>query len=185
MRTALFASLALALTGCGDPLLFAEVEDKQICLTMPSQTIPGAGPLSPDLPEQTVTYDGSLDLGSAIPGLDTKGTTGTIKSISLHVNSTTDMSVIRRADVNLSSVAGEPATLYMHYDRGQEPTTDPHDLTMIIDADVNLFQRLAGGKSIDYHISFTGSPPAADWTADVVACVSAKVQIDPLEAIKK
>lgn len=185
MRTALFASLALALSGCGDPLLFAEVEDKQICMTMPGQTVPGAGQLAALVPEQTVTYDGSLDLGSAIPGLDKKGTSGTIKSISLRVNSDTDMSVIRRAEVNLYSLAGEDATLYMHYDTSEKPTTDPRVLEMLIDADVDLFSRLAGGKAIDYHISFTGKPPAAAWTADITACLSAKVKIDPLEAMKK
>ena len=81
MRTARFAPLALALCACGDPLFFAEVEDRQICMTLPGQTIQKA---PAGIGEQTAPpWQGSLDLGSAIPGLGEKGTTGTIKSISL------------------------------------------------------------------------------------------------------
>ncbi len=185
MRTALFATLALALAGCGDPLFFAEVEDKQICMTLPSQTIPGTGVDPSVVGERTATWNGSIDLGSAIPGLDTKGTTGTIKTISLRVNSSTDMSVIRLADVKLAGLDGQDPTPYMHYDVAEQTSPDPHVLSMIIDTDIDLFPRLAGGKTIGYVIDFTGYPPSQDWTADVTACLSAKVTIDPLQAIKK
>ena len=185
MRTALIASLALALAGCGDPLFFAEVEDRQICMTMPSQNIPGTGVNPGLIGERTATWTGSLDLGSAIPGLDTKGTTGNIKTISLRVNSPTDMGVIRYADVRLSGLDGQEPTAYMHYDAAEQTSADSHVLPMTIDADIDLFSRLAGGKQIEYVIEFTGHPPTQDWTADVTACMSAKVKIDPLEAIKK
>jgi hypothetical protein len=182
VRTALFASVALALSGCGDPLFFAEVEDRQICMTLPGQTIPKA---PAGIGEQTVSWQGNLDLGSAIPGLGEKGTTGTIKSVSLRVNSTTDMSVIRHADVKLSALDGETPTRYMHYDVQEQQAADPALLNMTIDDDIDLFERLAGGKKIDYTISFTGQPPTVDWTADITACMSAKVKLDPLEMMKK
>ena len=179
MRTALFASVALALSGCGDPLLFAEVEDRQICMTLPGQSIPMA---PPDIGEHTVSWQGSLDLGSAIPGLGDKGTTGSIKSISLQVNSTTDMTKIRRADVELTA-EGQAPTPYMHYE--QQASASPNVLSMTIDDDIDLFARLAGGEKIQYAISFTGEPPTVAWTADITACMSAKVKLDPLEMMKK
>jgi hypothetical protein len=183
VRTALFASLALVLAGCGDPLFFAEVQDKQICMTMPSQTIHGTSVNPGVIGERTASWTGSLDLGSAIPGLGEKGTTGTIKTISLRVNSTTDMTVIRRADVKLAGADGQDPTAYMHYDAAEQTSPDPHVLTMTIDADIDLFTRLAGGKEIQYVIDFTGYPPENDWTADVTACMSATVKIDPLQKI--
>jgi hypothetical protein len=182
VRTLLLSSLALALSGCGDPLFFAEVEDKQICMTLPGQSIPGA---PADLAEHTVSWQGKLDLGEALPGLGEKGTTGTIRTVSLRVNSAVDLTAIRHADVELSASDGSPPTPYMHYDAQEQPAADPSVLSMTIDDDIDLFARLAGGKEIGYVISFTGRPPAADWTADITACMSARVKIDPLELISK
>jgi hypothetical protein len=179
VRTALFASLTLALSACGDPLFFAEVEAKQMCITLPSQTIPSAPDISED---HTVRYTATLDLGDGIPGLGEKGTTGTIKATSLRLNSTTDMSVITSARVDLGSDENQP-TPYMHYE--QLPGADPTTLAMIIDQDIDLFARLAESKTIDIVISLTGRPPTESWTADITTCMSAKILMDPLELIKK
>jgi hypothetical protein len=178
VRTALFASLALVLSACGDPLLFAALEEKQMCITLPSQTIPGA----PDVGVHTVSWRGSFDLGSGIPGLGEKGTTGSIKTTSLELKSSTDMRVITSAQLDLSTAEG-PAP-YMHYDQPAE-VADPYALSMTIDQDIDLFSQLADGKTIEYTISLNGQPPPADWTADITACMSVQLQVDPLEMIKK
>jgi hypothetical protein len=178
VRTALFASLALALSACGGPLFFADVEEKQMCITLPSQTIPHA---TTDVGVQTVNFNGSLDLGSGIPGLGKKGTTGTIKMTSLGMQSSTDMRVISSARVDLASDVGQP-TPYMHYQ--QMPGANPNTISMTIDQDIDLFSRLADGKTIQFVIALTGTPPTVDWTSDVTACMSVKIQIDPLEMIK-
>jgi hypothetical protein len=180
VRTALFASLALALSGCGDPLFFAEVEDRRICMTLPGESIPAA---PAGVGDQTVTWQGRFDLGSGIPGLGEKGTTGTIRMVSFSLASTTDVTSITHAEVDLTSDAGPP-TPFMHYTQ-QQPVADPNSLSMAIDQDLDLFERLAGGRTIGYAIAFTGRPPTAAWTADITACMSAKVKIDPLQVIKK
>jgi hypothetical protein len=183
MRTARFAPLALALCACGDPLLFAEVEDEKICMTFPRETIPGADQAIVDLlGNQKATWHRDLNLGSGIPGLGKKGTTGTIKMISLTVHGDGDITSITDAKVELTDV--DPPTRLMQY-KQQQPVADTTTITMTLDQDVDLFQRLGEGTTIPCDVTLSGRPPPAAWTADITACMSARVKIDPLEMMKK
>ncbi len=178
MRTVLLASLMFALAGCGDPLFFAAVEDPKVCLALPGESVPaapaGIGP-------QTARWEGDLDVGSDIPGLDSKGSTGSIKMLSFTVHSSTDMSLITSVQVDISDKEGNPEHFASY---AQQPSADPNTLSMTIDRDLDLFDRLANGGKLHYAIAFTGSPPKEVWSADFTACLSVEMKIDALKAMQ-
>ncbi len=180
----LATSLALTLAGCGDPLFFAAVEDRKICMALPGESIPGV--TVPDgivIGPQTAYWEGDFDLGSDIPGLDSKGTTGSIKMLSFTINSSTDMSSITAVELDVSGKAGD---LEHFASYAQQPgAVDPSTIPMTIDQDLDLFDRMVNGGKLHYAIAFTGSPPAVAWSADFTLCMSVKMQIDALKAIQK
>ncbi|HEX9289728.1 MAG TPA: hypothetical protein VF904_09395 [Anaeromyxobacteraceae bacterium] len=181
MRTTTFAIalLALSAAGCGDPLFFAEVEEKRICITQLGQPIPaapaGVGP-------QSVHWEGDFDLGSNIPGLDTSATTGSLRLVSVSVTGSTDLTGITLADVTITDAAGV-ATDLVHYE--QPPTvSDPRRLDMTV-APNDLLERVRNGGKLHYSFAFEGSPPSTDWTADLETCMYARVMVDALKAIQE
>jgi hypothetical protein len=180
-RASLVASLALALAGCSGPLVGADIDEPRICLVMHSQTVPGAPiPAGVVLPE--VAWEGDLDLGSKIPGLDKQGAvTGNIHMLSLTTTGSTDLSGVSSADVALLDAAGQPTT-FMSYTR-PTPVTTPDVLEMKLDQDLNLLDQVQAGL-LRYRITFKGLPPPADWTADIETCLSAHLTIDALKAMK-
>lgn len=173
------AALALlALSGCSDPLLFAAVEEQRICLLLPAQDVPAAPPVG----DQTVSWEGDLDLGAHIPGLDRPDAVkGSLKMLSLTTTGSTDLSSITAAEVAVTDEAGQ-MTAFMHYTRSAAPA-DPTRLEMVLDQDLNLLDRLQGGN-LHYAISFHGAPPQVAWTADVESCLSASITLDGLELMK-
>ena len=182
-RASLVASLALALAGCGGPLVGADIDEPRICLVMHSQTVPGAPiPGGVVLPDQQVSWEGDLDLGSKIPGLDKQGAvTGSIHMLSLTTTGSTDLSSVSSADVALVDAAGQP-TSFMSYTR-PTPVTTPDALDMKLDQDLNLLDEVQGGL-LRYRITFKGQPPPTSWTADIETCLSAHLTIDALKAMK-
>ena len=181
LRASLVASLALALAGCGGPLVGADIDEPRICLVMHSQTVPGAPiPVGLVLPE--VSWEGDLDLGSKLPGLDKQGAvTGSIRMLSLTTTGSTDLSSVTSADVALVDAAGQ-ATSFMSYTR-PTPVTTPDVLDMKLDQDLNLLDNLQAGL-LHYRIPFKGLPPSISWTADIEPCLSAHLTVDALKAMK-
>ncbi len=192
MRNLLFASLALALAACGDPLFFAEVEEKKICFELPSVSVQGTGSL-PDVIQQQIgsktvsTPDGeALDFGSQVPALDKqKATTGSIKLISFEVTSSTDaLQHIEAAELDVADANGQLVP-FMHYERpaqsecvaGQATCT----ITMTIPDGDLLRPILANAGHLPYKLSLTGTPPQDDWTVKVDTCMSAKIMVDALK----
>lgn len=177
---ALAPVLALALGGCS-PLVGGTIDESRICLAMQSQTIPGAV-LPGGLPAQTVSYDGSLDVGSKIPGLDKPGAvTGSIHALSLTTTanpSTTNLAVIDSAEVDVLDASGN-ATKIMHYTRPAGVTTAT-ELDMVLDQDLDLLPEMQAG-ALRYRITFTGHPPSNSWTADIETCLSAHLTVDALK----
>ncbi len=191
MRTARLAPLALTLVapltlaGCGDPLFFAAVEDRRICMALPGESVPAA-PAIPDgidIGPQTARWEGDFDLGSDIPGLTSKGTTGSIKMLSFAIDSSTDMSSITAVQLDVSDKAGNPEHLASYVQ--QQGTVDPSTISMKIDQDLDLFDRMVNGGKLHYAVEFTGSPPTVEWSADFTVCMSVEMQIDALKAIQK
>jgi len=182
-RASLVASLAFAVAGCSGPLVGADIDEPRICLVMKSQTVPGAPiPAGPGLSEQTVVWDGDLDLGSKIPGLDKQGAvTGDLHMLALTTTGSTDLSNVSSADVALVDAAGN-ATSFMSYTR-PTPVTTPDVLDMKLDQDLNLLDAIQSGL-LHYRITFKGLPPQSSWTADIETCLSLHLSIDALKAMK-
>jgi hypothetical protein len=180
----LAASLALTLAGCGDPLFFAAVEDQRICMALPGESVPAVNPPAGiDIGQQTARWEGDFDLGSDIPGLDSKGATGSIKMLSFTIDSSTDMSGITAVQLDVSDKAGNPEQFASY---AQQPgAVDPNTISMKIDHDLDLFDRMVNGGKLHYAIAFTGTPPTVEWSANFTVCMSVKMQIDALKAIQK
>lgn len=181
-RSWLVAALTL-LAGCGGPLLGAQIDESRLCLVLPSQTVPAAPTAPPGavVPEQTVTWEGDVDVGSVIPGLSDGTVTGSIHALSLTTTAnpaTVDLETISAADVEVIDASGK-ATAIMHYTR-PDPATPTDHLDMTVGQDVNLLPQLKGGV-LQYRITFKGLPPRTTWTADLETCLSANVTIDALE----
>jgi hypothetical protein len=181
VRTTTFAIalFALSAAGCGDPLFFAEVEEKRICLTQLNQQIPG---VPAGVGPQSVAWEGDFDLGSNIPGLDTSGTTGSLRLLSVSVTGSTDLTGITLADVTVTDAAGV-ATDLVHYAQ-PTPVPDPMRIDMTVAQDVDLLDRVRHGGKLHYSVAFKGSPPTAAWTAAVETCMYAKVKVDALKAMQ-
>jgi len=189
MRTAPLALLALALAGCGDPLFFADVEDRQICLQLPTETIQGTG-VNLGTQQFEFKWENDFDLGSQVPGLGDSGTTGSIHVLALDVNSSTDLGLIDHAEVDVSDASGQLEP-FMDYAKGSagsmtfDAASGTYDLSMAMAKDLDIFARLEGGR-VHYAITFAmnGVPPTSSWTASVTTCFNAKVKIDFLQAAK-
>jgi hypothetical protein len=164
-------------------LFFAAVEEKRICFTQPAATVRGVPPAIVEaLGQQTATWEGSLDLGAHVPGLEGKGTTGTIALLSLTVNSGADLRGIRSARLEVAGASGEqwqPALEYAPPETGA--AADSLELDPI--QQVDLFPIVHDGGQLRFRLTLTGSPPAADWGADLVTCMSADLKVDALKAL--
>ena len=182
MRTAILATLALSLAGCGDPLFFAEVEERRICLQV-SSTLPGTG-VNVNVGEQTVDSPvGSIDVASQIAGLDKAkdATTASVRLTSLSVSSAGDLSFVAAAEVDLSDANGQLAP-FVHYAAPAGQAAPVSRIDMVVDdPNVNLYGRLVGG-ALSYQLHVTGTPPAAETPVDVTARMYVKVLVDALKA---
>lgn len=180
MRTTTFAIalLSLGLAGCGDPLFFAEVEEKRVCVTLVGEQIPG---VPAGLGPQTAHWEGDVDLGKSIPGLDTGATTGSVQLVSVSVKGSTSLAGITYADVSLTDSAGVTSHV-VHYEQ-PSPLPDPDQITVAI-TPMELIDRVKNGGNLHYSVTFDGSPPTVDWTADIETCMYAKVMVDALKALQ-
>jgi hypothetical protein len=194
VKTALIASTALVLAGCGDPLFFGEVEEPKICFRLPAASVPAAPALppgAPAIPSQTVESSGELDLGSQIPGLDQKGTTGSLRLLSLSISSSADaLSHIDAAEADLPAPGGALAP-FVDFSRtpsvgSYTPNADGSaTIDMKLAPDTELFQAVfANGGKLPYRIALTGTPPTVAWTVAVDFCMYAKLKVDVLQAVK-
>lgn len=171
------ALVALLAAGCGDPLFFAEVEEERICMTLHNQAIPATQP-----GDQTGHWEDDVDLGSKIPLLGTKGTTGSMKLLSLEITGSTDLRGIVSAAVAVAPSGGTQTTLA----RYTQPTSvpDPMKISIGVPGDTDLFPFLDAGK-LHFAVDFAGNPPSEDWSADIDVCLSARIMVDALKAIQE
>ena len=174
--------LALLAAGCADPLFFAEVEEKQVCLTLTGQAIDGP-PAGTVFPEMTGIWSGSYDLGGQVPGLDQNGVTGTIRLDSFTITVASggaDLSGVRDARI-IASAAGIPDATLLQIDPARSDATH---LVLTGGAGTNLFDYLSSG-TLAYRVEIAGTPPTGSWVADMQACMYAKLGVDALKAMQK
>jgi hypothetical protein len=193
MRTAIVISLAMALAACGGPLLGAELEDRKICVAMKSATVNGLH-IDPVLyasaGDQTASWAGDFNLADHIAGVDKKGTTGNINVLSFTVSTTTQaaMDAITSADVDVYPTGdASAASRFMSYTKAADSykcdAAGTCTMNMKLDQNLDIFKLVKSG-SVSYQVAFKGKPPNDDWTATVETCMSVKLTIDALEAMK-
>ncbi len=184
MRPAALAVATLALlsaAGCGGPPLFAEIADERICVTMPAEEVPAA---PAGIGERTVTWQGQLDVGEGVPGLDKRdATTGTIELNGLSMASTTDASGVAAAEVTITEADPSNPSVPRVLQRStytRKPGADPRKLVFEVESPArNLLPALtAQGGVLHYQVTFRGTPPTQAWTASVESCVRAHVTVD-------
>ncbi len=61
--------------------------------------------------------------------------------------------------------------------------SDATHLVLTGGASTNLFDLLSSGQ-LGYRVELSGTPPSGAWTADMEACMYAKVMVDALKAIQ-
>lgn len=174
---ALLPLLAAALAGCGDPLLFAEIESRRVCVARLGEAIPGS-----PVGGGEVTWTGEVDLGDGVAELR-DAASGEVRLLGVEIrNASADLGGIAALGVEVAHGAGafEPVLEYA------VPPGAPAPLTALSAAgggDLDVFSYLEGGV-LRFSIRFSGAPPAAQWTADVELCASAKVLVDAVEAAR-
>ncbi len=180
MRIACALSVLAVLAGCGDPLFFADVQARKICVTMPSQQIPGA----PDI-TANVLKEGDWDLGDDLRKLMSKdGASATIQVLEFTIadaNGQADLTGISDASVVVARTDGTDPVTLLAYTR---PQNDPpqHEIDMSGQS-VDVGTYLDSGK-LHYKVAAHGTLPPTTWTADLQACMHAEVKVDALKAIQ-
>jgi hypothetical protein len=165
-----------ALAGCGDPLLFAEVESRRVCVARLRASIPGSPAAAGE-----VTWSGEVDLGDGVAELR-DAATGEVRLLGVSVrNASADLGGISAIDVAVAhgEAVPTPALTYA------VPANAPSPLTQLSagGGDLDVFSYLEGGV-LRFSVRFSGAPPGTGWTADVEVCASAKVLVDALEVAR-
>jgi len=165
------ALAALALTACGGPVLFVEVELPRVCLTQARIPFPGAPATG------TVAGDVDLPIVEQIPLLTTDGaeTVLILDDVSIVPVSGTspDLSGIESALVNVVPATGAPVTA-VRYTR--DPALPPPSEIALRGGGVDIAPLLENGAA-HLRVVASGSPPASAWTADVQTCVHGRSKV--------
>jgi hypothetical protein len=185
------ALIALSLAGCGGPLVYADLEDQEICFVKPNQSVPALDiPSNIPVPADTpVDFADDLDLSDGVPGLDKKGAvTGILQITSLSMHSQTSMDQLDSGSFDLSDVA-TPGTSLQHisYAKPAGTAAPVNDVTFVVaQPSANLVDPLTGSSGkLHFSAEFRGKPPtktdlggADHWNVDITVCVYAKVKVD-------
>jgi hypothetical protein len=171
MRKLLFTALAaFVLSGC----FYVEAEEPSVCKTVPDQSFPGSAVGGTYDVSQDFNYDFGNELVLSFNG-KTVDTTAQILSVTLTAKSgITDFSFIDKAQVTLIDPSGaNPDVQVLAYTKA---SGSPQTATLVVDGgdQVDITKYLQGGQ-ITVRIHFNGSAPPGSFTADVKACVYAKV----------
>lgn len=182
------ASLALAVTlstaGCGDPLLFADLEIPEVELTLPAQRFPAsvAGPsdwCDPTRPSCIAT-DLTYDLGQPLGLLDRPATEYEIRltalSLALAATEPGDLGGITSAELLAYPPGGGAPVTVARYDRS---ASDPAPTAIAVagDPDLDLAPYLEAGLiRLRVELSYDARTPAFE--ADVTADFHVEVELD-------
>jgi hypothetical protein len=167
---------AVVLSGCG-PLLFAEVESEETCLTLPDIAFPGAHGAA------GTAADLGYDLAAELPLLDEEEVDAELRLLTVRIapaqGTTVDLSGVEQVRIvaRLPPGSGRPDRELLRYDR-DPAAPPPHAIEATGPADVNLADWLTDGE-LALRAEYAGtSLPAEDWTAQVRACFHARVKYD-------
>ncbi len=164
------AALVL-LAGCGDPLLFARVDDRSVAVTQGLPSAPGLPAV--EVPSVTLA---SVDfqVGDINLGLDTRGSRLTLNRVVLAMVSAapgTTFAGITHASVTIAPPAGTPGLgpqEVASYDQARDGVAGT-SLVLTPSGDFDLLPYVFE-KTIAVSISASGTPPGplgSTWTSDL------------------
>ncbi len=168
MRLFLLAGLAGLVPGC--PLLDVQMEVQEVCLTYRGVTIPG-------VPTGQTTVDQSFnfkDLQGAKNLADADAKLTVTRAEIRATSGVSDFKFVQKAALSIAS-ADPNSTLptlgiFSCTDCGNEtPTLDVTDPT------TTPVQDYIKSGSLIVTVDLAGTPPTADWTADVDVCMSGTI----------
>lgn len=193
MRRAPASTLALAaalLSGCGGPMLYAELEVPSLRATLPSQDFPASG-ADPAYLCQVFQYQGTecsqmtldYDLGGMVPILNEPGVTYDLRltdvAITLAAESAgTDLSGIVRVTLSALTDPNDPSSTvvvaqYLRPASGPPPTT----IAVTGNSNIDIGPYLRGGViKVHAELEYDGATPA--FKADVTSGFSLLVKLD-------
>lgn len=173
------AALLLALAGCGDAILFAELDMPSVQVTLAKQTFFGTA-----LP--TTSTDLSFDIGTNVPIVNEPNVTVdmTLTSMELVLDpanpaNPANFDAIDTVTIEALAPAGSGLTdlVLLNYTKAAGATGITHiDAASSTSADLTPYLQ-AGAINLRASYSGTGLP-TADWTADVTAEFHIKVKMD-------
>lgn len=170
----LFAS---SLLGCGS-VFFADVEEPEICKTMPADF-----PAAPSTGTTSQSTSTELDVHDVFSNLKTLDYTGefTLTYVRIEANQgitqftfadSVDVGVVGTTDPSCSAPG------LIAYRRGSAASAES-PLTLEPSSSVNLMSCLSAGK-VAIQTTFTGQLPTAPWSVTVKACFRANAKINYL-----
>ncbi len=192
MRRAPIALLALAaaLPGCGDPLLFAELQVPKIRATMPQQSFPASDTTNPadwcsatqtDPPCIQTSID--YDLGGMVPILNDPSVTYDLRltDVAVTLSATEvgkDLSGVRSASVSVLTNPADPTSevAIASYVR-PAGTTAPTTIAVSGNSNLDLGPYLRGGV-LKVHAELVIDKPTPAFLADVTSGLSLEVKLD-------
>jgi hypothetical protein len=190
MRRAIPALLALALSGCDGPLLFAELQVPALRATLPSQSFPASDTGDPaywcsasqtDPPCIQTTLD--YDLGGMVPILTDPNVTYDLRltDVSILLSATEvgkDLSGISLASVSVSDpVAAGSWVVVASYVR--PPGSGPSSAIGVSgNPNLDLAPYLDGTGSLRVRVELVIDQPTPAFLADVAAGFSLEVKLD-------
>lgn len=187
---ALLLALAVA-TGCGDPLVFAEVEEPRACITQPGQTFPGLTTLGvpPGTPQPlpvalpfTLSHEDTFDIGKTILAVKGAGTSGSMKALdfALEASTNVDLGGVTTATVTVlppDAASTLPERAILSLTGAGHPAANK---LLLSGSGVNILPYVLTGK-LHYRFDADGSTqtlPEDDWSSSLTLCLYLKVKSD-------
>jgi hypothetical protein len=174
-------ALLLALgSGCGGPLFFIELEQKELCKNMPGQAFPGA-----PVPIRTsVEKDFPLDFAAVLSTLNSQseGVDADLRLTALTLSSPgATMDWVESMNVRLQPANADvaPKDLFSYSRSGSAQTIE-----LTTKEKVNLIDYFTGSSLPALTISLTGQIPTSDWSIVPRACLYLKTKVDTLKTIQ-
>jgi hypothetical protein len=179
------AAALLARPGCG-PVLFAELDQPEVRITLPSQDFPAspAPPADwcfPDRPECVAT-ELQYQLGAEVPIVTEPGVEYELRlkrvAIVLSTSSAGDLSGIRSASIRVLDPAGGPGTVVASYE-ADPAAPAPTSISVAGAAALDLAPYVQGGNlEARVELVYDPSNPTPAFAADVSAAFSLDVKVD-------
>lgn len=189
------AALALLLTSCGGPLLYAEVEIPDLRITLARQSVPAfdlavpsnwCDPSAPPPPIPCVGLSTGYDLGAQVPALTEKGVTAELRmtELAFTLSSTqpapgapSDLGGIESARIRVGSQPGVPGSGIVVASYARPAPGTPTQIVVGGNANLDLAPYISSGQ-LPFRVELTVDGPTSAFDADIHADFYVRVTLD-------